>query len=286
MAKIKVMMKQRRHFQLNCYFYSCLSLIKDNKQISLEGIVQNIPQFWNRFAGYESKEKLMYLLSRYAGKADLDTLAISAKKEQEILERAEKVISTCTKTLDFQDTFQIFFFPTSSNFTLDYMKGISGFASFKNTFLIFVHPQSDLSLLEATIAHEYNHAIILNKIRWLTLGEGIVAEGLAENFREDVIGGDDTPWIKSLNKNESRYWFKKIEPYLKEQNRKRYRDIFTNSESEYPHWGGYAIGYWLVKQYLELNSHITWEQVMDKSMGEIIEKSMFGSNLDIKMPVL
>ncbi len=121
MAKIKVMMKQTRHFQLNCYFYSCLSLIKDNKQIGLEGIVQR---------------------------------------------------------------------------------------------------------------------------------------------------------------------FKKIEPYLKEQNRKRYRDIFTNSESEYPHWGGYAIGYWLVKQYLELNSHITWEQVMDKSMGEIIEKSMFGSNLDIKMPVL
>lgn len=276
-------MKVNKHYQLNCHLYSFLHF---NKQTSLEEMVDKIPKIWDRIAGYETKEKLISLLTGFKGERDINNLLIfHPDEEKEILERAEEVITKCAKALPFEDTFQIFFFPTSSKFILEYMQGISGFASFKNTFLVFIHPQSNLSLLEETIVHEYNHAIILNKIRWLTLGEGIVAEGLAEKFREDLIGGDGTPWIKSLNKEQSKHWFKKIEEYLPQENQQRYRDIFTNPKSEYPHWGGYAIGYWLVKEFLELNPNLTWQQIMDKDVEEIIEKSRFGVNLSMKIPV-
>lgn len=258
---------------LNCKIYSFLA--SNDNDINFDAfIIDNIPQEYDRYAGYEEKDKLKEIVQGYSGE-DISKLLISKEKEDQIIEQTFEVINQCNKILPFSETLQIFFFPTKSEFIMEKMGGISGLATFKNTFLVFVHPDSDLHLLPETISHEYNHAIILNNIKWLTIGEGIVTEGLAENFRERVIGGEITPWANSLTEEEAKKWYVKIKKLLSVEDNELYQDIFTNSKSDYPLWTGYAVGYQLIKSYLKQNPDLSWTQLMSQNTDIILQKVEF-----------
>jgi Predicted Zn-dependent protease (DUF2268) len=260
---------------LNCTVYSYLA--RDENVQTIAQVVATIPIQTNRLAGFEEPDKLKEFLTGYCGDGFEDKLC-SLERELAIIAEISTVIKKCNLVLPFTDTFQIFVFPTLSEFIQDKMAGVSGFTSFKNTFFLFIHPESNLELLADTVSHEYNHAIILNHLKWLTIGEGIVAEGLAENFREQVVGGKLTPWAASLDEMEAKNWYRQIVHFLTVENSQLYQNIFTSSKSEYPLWAGYAIGYWLIKNYLQKNTTLNWSEVMQQSVSEIIAKADFESN--------
>ena len=122
-----------------------------------------------------------------------------------------------------------------------------------------------LSLLPIALAHECNHNVRFQFIKWsagITLGDMVVSEGLAENFVTAMFGDDKVgmwvantderiledvikPTIKAnLNVND----FSKVSAFL-------YGDEITSIQGgepvDMPYCAGYACGYWLIKHYLK-----------------------------------
>ena len=94
----------------------------------------------------------------------------------------------------------IFVFPTVNEFIVKKMHGVVGIAPQPNTIILFLYKTKDYQeWLRNTVAHELCHAITLKNNPGKTIGDELVAEGLAEHFRERYVGGTKAPWVQSIN---------------------------------------------------------------------------------------
>nr|WP_294493192.1 DUF2268 domain-containing protein [uncultured Mediterraneibacter sp.] len=125
--------------------------------------------------------------------------------------------------------------------------------------------QYTLEHLPAALAHETNHNVRFQFIRWkndITLGEMIVSEGLAENFAVCLYGEDKAgPWV---TKTDMKILNEHIKPViydglnvqgLENLNAYLYGDEMAALQNYpcvgLPYCAGYACGYHLVKHYLK-----------------------------------
>lgn len=122
-----------------------------------------------------------------------------------------------------------------------------------------------LAQLPAALAHETNHNVRFQFIKWrndITLGEMMISEGLAENFATSLYGEDKAgPWVtktdlKTLNECIKPIIYKGLHIQgLENLNAYLYGDEMAALQN-YPQIGlpycaGYACGYHLVKHYLQ-----------------------------------
>ncbi|NJK71191.1 MAG: DUF2268 domain-containing protein [Thermales bacterium] len=153
-------------------------------------------------------------------------------------------LDICLKTIP-NEINQIFVYPTQNAFVKESMNGVSGFTPTNNILILFVVLDNDFATaLEETVVHEFNHSIFWRHTKWNRLIDGFVGEGLAEHFREDLVGGKSAPWSLKNNLEECKKWFHILDEkvYIYEETSKLpvgiYGDVFTNPKSEYPHWIG------------------------------------------------
>lgn len=126
-------------------------------------------------------------------------------------------------------------------------------------------PNEDtIKRMPSAIAHETNHNIRYQFIQWtndVTLGEMLVSEGLAENFAVAMYGEKYLgPWVTKTDDELiplikeiiydglSLTGFENITSYMYGDDMARMQNF---PESGLPYCAGYAIGYYLVKYYLE-----------------------------------
>lgn len=120
-----------------------------------------------------------------------------------------------------------------------------------------------LSHLPVAIAHETNHNVRFQFIKWkndITLGEMIVSEGLAENFATHLYGEDKAgPWVtktdlKTLNDVKPIIHDGLNAQGLENLNAYLYGDEIAVLQNYIPvglpYCAGYVCGYYLVKHYL------------------------------------
>ena len=127
-----------------------------------------------------------------------------------------------------------------------------------------VPSKETIKRLPAALTHETNHNIRYQYIKWtndINLGEMIVSEGLAENFATTVFGEELLgPWVTKTDMElmplikEIIYdglevtGFDNITSYLYGDEMARIQHF---PEVGLPYCAGYAIGYYLIKYYLE-----------------------------------
>lgn len=139
-----------------------------------------------------------------------------------------------------------------------------GDGSIPGYIIIYLIPNKyTLSKLKGVIAHEVNHNIRYQYIDWDggSLKELVVAEGLAENFVEQLYGRDTLgPWVTDINWQENKQRIKNtINAHLDTT------DLFSAMSYLYgdemtiaqggkavglPHAAGYTYGYYLIKHFL------------------------------------
>jgi uncharacterized protein YjaZ len=114
--------------------------------------------------------------------------------------------------------------------------------------------ESNQKLVRYTVAHELHHAA-----RWRSvgcggsLGEAVVAEGLADHFAREVTPGVLMPWTRPLGQVPG--WI--CRTYLKLALHRAYYDrriwFFQGSRLRgIPRWAGYSLGFEVVGRYLSL----------------------------------
>ncbi len=199
--------------------------------------------------------------------------------EVKIIKTVTKAIKKCFDVLPEGIT-SIFVFPTFSQFVKEEMSGTTGYAPWPDTILIFINPTSlqyDKALGE-TVGHEFNHAVFLRNKKCATLSDSIIFEGLAEHFREQVIGGDQASWTKIFKLDQAKVIFAemKLINLLQSTDPEIRRGVFFGNE-KYICWTGYAIGYYIVKSFLEDNPSLDWKEIMAKQPKDILSGSSFSN---------
>ena len=174
----------------------------------------------------------------------------------------------------------IFVFPTFSRFVKEEMSGTTGYTPWPDTILIFINPTSlqyDKALGE-TVGHEFNHAVFLRDKKCVTLSDSIIFEGLAEHFREQVIGGDQAPWTKIFELNRTKIIFSemKLANLLQSNDPEIRRGVFFGNK-KYIRWTGYTIGYYIIKSFLENNPSLDWKEIMARQPKDILSESSFSN---------
>ncbi len=171
----------------------------------------------------------------------------------------------------------IFVFPTFSPFVKHQMNGSTGYTPHKNTIHMYVYPervQGWQQEISNTIAHEYTHSVVMNYHKWQTLLDSLVYEGLAEHFRENVVGGGRVPWTNAISaKQIQRYW-RELKPQINSKDYKLYHKVFFEGKL-YPKWTGYTIGYNIFKSFLKGEKNKDWKQIVRNNAKQILAKSNF-----------
>ena len=109
-----------------------------------------------------------------------------------------------------------------------------------------------LELLD-TFAHECHHAV-----RWQTEGygetlfEGIISEGLADHFANEITERKDLHlWDKALKSQQIKEWLTKAEKEFDNKKYSQYDWFFGSKERGIPKWTAYSLGFYLVGNYLK-----------------------------------
>jgi len=253
------------HVYLPCINYNSGSSNKAWLISCLSGEIENSD---SGYAGFNTKENLNnYLQEVVFDKADNNNHQYTfTLDEVRIIKTITKAIKKCSDVLPGRIS-SIFVFPTFSQFVREEMSGTTGYTPWSDTILIFINPaslQCDKALGE-TVGHEFNHAVFLRDKKCTTLLDSIIFEGLAEHFREQIIGGDRAPWTKIFELNQAKVIFSemKLANLLQSTDPEIRRGVFFGNE-KYICWTGYTIGYYIVKSFLENNPSLGWEEIMTR----------------------
>jgi uncharacterized protein YjaZ len=207
------------------------------------------------FAGYIEKSYLKNSLSYSVfGDSKKVSLPNVLAHVSDIRNCITKTISKCDKLINVPPLY-VFVFPTQNKFIQEQMNGVSGFSPYKKTIHLYINPEVEgwFKKLSETIAHETAHTISHSLFKWETILDILIFEGVAEHFREAVIGGEQSPWTKAISSQKVKEILEKLET-KNLLNDKKNKDLYNNlffGGKEFPQWSGYTIGYILVKNVLE-----------------------------------
>ena len=264
------------HIHLPCVDYSSHNSDKDGLIYCLSGEIEDSD---NGYAGFNTKKNLNnYLRETVFDKADENNHWYTfTLDEVTIIGTITKAVKKCFDVLHGK-VINIFVFPTFSQFVKEEMSGTTGYTPWSDIILIFINPanpQYDKALSE-TVGHEFNHSVFLRNKECESLLDSIIFEGLAEHFREQVIGGDKAPWTKIFELNQAEVIFleMKLTNLLQSTDPEIRREVSFGNE-KYIRWTGYVIGYYIIKSFLENNPSLGWKEIMNKQPGDILNGSNF-----------
>lgn len=263
-----------------CIYLPCMNYNSgnNNKDELVSRLSGEIEDSNSGYAGFNTKENLNnYLRGAVFDKTDDDYQYTFVLDEVRIIDTITKAIRKCSDVLPRRIS-HIFVFPTFSRFVKEKMSGTTGYTSWSDTVLIFINPTSlqyDKALSE-TVGHEFNHAVFLRDKKCETLLDLMIFEGLAEHFREQVIGGDQAPWTKIFELNQARIIFSEMEltNLLQSTDPEIHRGVFFGNE-KYVCWTGYTVGYLIVKSFLKNNPNLGWKEIMMRQPEEVLDGSGF-----------
>ncbi len=186
---------------------------------------------------------------------------ISKEHEESIKKACNNAINLCSKFIE--QKINIVIFPIFDSFVIEEMRGCVGFCTSPKNIIIAMNfnKNSEVALKE-TLAHELAHAISpFYNGGDFSLSEGFILDGLAEHFREQIIGGEIAPWSRAITKEKAKAIFPKLRGNFKTKELSIWESIFFGSE-EYTRWSGYSIGYYLFEDYLKKQKKIDWKKII------------------------
>lgn len=237
------------------------------------------------YAGFKQKKTLQRAIENNYRKKDIDNYKPLSDEDKKVIKKhVEKTVRKCNDELPLdQRPLYIHTFPWFPGKNAKIFEGIMGTAIWENSIHLLVDVENfSTNALEEIVAHEYNHMIFYHyhSKNERSIWDAVVMEGLAEHFRECVIGGESAAWSTALSKEEVYKELKKIQinnlsqVKLKNDQRKYWklhRQIFYGEDNKFKRWTGYSIGYQVVKLFKEKKPDIIWKEMMKLDTEEILE---------------
>ncbi|MBI3458821.1 hypothetical protein HY061_00975 [Candidatus Azambacteria bacterium] len=230
------------------------------------------------YAGYRKKTELTkYLSYRFTDDIVKKYQQLNTYNQERIERIIRLTIKKCNEQLPLPNLpFFVFIFSWLNTPYNKAFEGVTGFTPFTNTIHLFISLEKfSLRSLEKTIAHELNHSVFFYYHKHnQTLFDIMIFEGLAENFREEIIGGQPALWSKALNEKECKLTFSLLNSSLNSRGYHLYRDVFFGNK-KYKRWTGYSIGYRIIKSFRKIFPNKSWKEIMGMKPKNIFIESSF-----------
>lgn len=229
------------------------------------------------YSGYADLDLLKQGLLDHIGNGEISNYrTISEEKQKEIENIISKTIERCNEKLSVPTKNFIFvhpYFPTKEDEVFD---GVMAVAVYSCVFHLFVNlEQATEKSIENTVAHELNHTTYYyhhyDDFNNYTLLDEMLLEGLAENFREQYFDSQITRWSGALDKEEALQILKDLNKEILYSRDQVLIKEFLFGNDKYKKWTGYSIGYWLVKEFIEQNTDLSWEELMKLKRDNFLE---------------
>jgi uncharacterized protein YjaZ len=196
-------------------------------------------------------------------------------KNKETIKIVKDTLIRCYKEIPITDK-KIVIYPSEDEFVRKKMDGVTGNAIYKDIITLYISPVPGWKKAFAeTLAHEYSHLAVKDNHRWETLLDSLIFEGVAEVFREEIIGGKPARWSIALDEKESRILFNKIKDKLSMKKNDIYKDLFFGSK-EYKMWSGYSLGYQIMRSFRKNHSDMEWKEIISLKPKRLLDMSGFG----------
>ncbi|QUG42690.1 hypothetical protein KD050_05300 [Psychrobacillus sp. INOP01] len=154
--------------------------------------------------------------------------------------------------------------------------------AYKKVLFLFVSPDLTREEVKALVAHEYNHVCRLQFVdsppAAITLDDSIIIEGLGEFAVKQLYGKKWTaPWTNMYSLEEAReIWKRHFTPGLQIKGVRNHQlYLFGQTNTPFPKWIGYHIGYQIVYTYNKKCGPFVMKDLLLKSSDEIIAGSDF-----------
>lgn len=164
--------------------------------------------------------------------------------------------------------FELFILDDKDHFVTEKLGGVSAYTDWNGRLFFAVLPDAQVrSILKSVITHEYHHHWRIHALAITeqnqTLLDRLILEGLAEYFVKIRLGDSSLgPYKDALTEKQARVlWKTTYHSNRNEVGEKTDVYMFGSKEKQIPFWAGYAIGYYLVKWYLEKNEGSTIEDM-------------------------
>jgi|SRR3989344_3044423 len=228
-----------------------------------------------KYAGYLKEKDLQKDLLHYVGSGDFHNYHLLSKRQKQTIEKAiYEAIKKCHDILPHPNlpvfVFAYPWFPNARDRIL--FRGNTARTMYY-TIHIFIDSDAYTKVsLQETISHEWNHLVFYryHSEHEHTLGTDIIMEGLAEVFKEEIMGSKPSPWAFALTEEEVLKEFTSIEKKLNIQGMGMHRELFFGSR-KYKRWTGYSIGYRLVKEFRSKHPKLDWKEFIKIKPQDILE---------------
>jgi len=252
--------------------YGDCSLINNPDKFSASLITEEIANITSDI-GFGNREELINFVRDFILGDSKEKPCELEYHERKIMEVIKKTLSHCLSVFE-EEVIKIFIFPTIDDFSINKMGGVNGFCVSQNVMFIGLFPTKGWGEdLMKTIAHELAHALSPSyDMEKMTLGEGLIFEGVAEHFREKFIGGKQSSWSSAISRNEAREIFNQLKKELDHGEIKLYTEVFYGT-GKYPLWSGYTIGYYILEDYLKKLNKIDWRKIISANPKKILKES-------------
>lgn len=252
--------------------YTIVNLISElNKNISAEDLGEILyGKSEEVFKNIPLKEDTDIPVLDYRSYVPKDFTCIPGE-EKLIDEIVSNTLKKCNAVLPIEEMI-ILVLPTFDSFVIDEMNGCVGFSPFAGKSMILslnTNTPGWAPALEYTIAHEYHHVIIHSKDDWESLGDTLVYEGMAENFRGDIVGRANPPYVTYNSKETCLQYWQTLQPYLEDTSEELYTQVFFGG-GEYPQWLGYSLGDLLIERYQQKYNE-SWKELSFRKPKEVID---------------
>ncbi|TCP28872.1 uncharacterized protein YjaZ [Scopulibacillus darangshiensis] len=165
-------------------------------------------------------------------------------------------------------SFDLFILDEHDDFVKEKLGGVSAFTDWNGRICFILDPDEKVrSVLKSVIAHEYHHHWRMSKLGATeeneTLLDRMVLEGLAEHFVREELGETYLgPYKDALSEDKARFYLDtKFKTHLFDKGADADPFMFGDKEQNLPFWGGYSIGYYLVKWFIDRNKNVSIEKL-------------------------
>jgi uncharacterized protein YjaZ len=250
---------------------------------SVESTPVLVKEILTRMRSSGSIEYAGYLKDEDLERDLIDTIGTFAKnkygnltklQKRSFLSIVEETVSICDNILPLPEKPLIVFvfpwFPDKDDEVP--FGGVNAVAVHENVMHLFVsinaHTQKSL---RETVAHEYNHLLFYHyqPKKKYSLREHILMEGLAEVFREEVVGGIPAPWAIAIPVIKVNKLLANLKDSLDSKSDRMRKNVLLGNEI-YLRWTGYSIGYWKAKEFRAKHKSSSWEEIVAIPAKKII----------------
>lgn len=160
--------------------------------------------------------------------------------------------------------FELFILDENDDFVKSKLNGVSAFTDWDGKMCFAVLPEENVrSTIQSVVTHEYHHhwriSVLEIKEDGETLLDRMVLEGLAEHFVKTRLGNEYLgPYKDALSESQAKMiWENTYKNHIYDKGTSTDLYMFGSKDKSLPFWGGYSLGYYLIKWFLDRNNDIS-----------------------------